>query len=180
MSNLSLMTLVLGGVLLALYTPLVAWPRRACEWGIRFPRNRTAGLILVAIDLLWAAWLVSRMPLGFLEKYKPALYILTPVAYVAIVVLVDELLAARAFGGLMLLIPAPLLINARWHESGFRYVVIVFAYVTVIKGMILVLNPYVFRRWVERIGRTEGRARGLGAVGLGLAGVLICLSLTVY
>jgi hypothetical protein len=120
------------------------------------------------------------MNLGFLEKYKPLLLVIAPVAFVLIALFMDELLAPRALGGLLLLIPAPILINARWHDSAWRYFAIVSAYLMVIKGMYLVLSPYLFRKWCELCLKGPASVRIWGAAGLVYALAWIVLAFLVY
>ena len=145
-----------------------------------FPRHRGAAWLLTAVDLVWAGILLARTPLGRFDAYKPLLWVLTPLAVVLVGVFVDELLAPRALGGLLLLAAAPILDAARWHPSGLRLVVTVLAYGMVLKGLVLVVAPYRFRTATERLFATDAACRlGCGAgvaVGIGL----IILAFTVY
>ena len=132
------------------------------------------------MDLVWSAWLVMHMPLGPFDRYKPFLYVVAPVLFFLIVHFMDELLAARALGGLLLLVASPLLDAARPHESEFRLVVAALAYILAIKGMALVLCPYLFRKATSWWARNDAWCRAGGLVGLALAAFLIVLAVTVY
>lgn len=180
MSVLAIIALALGVVLAAIHLSWLAAPDRVSKWFSGFPRNRWAGWALTAIDLYWSAYLLFQMPMGSLDKYKFLIYGLAPVVFLLVVFLVDELLAARALGGLFLLVPAPMLDAARWHESNWRLVVVVLAYILAVKGMVLVLSPYMFRKTVERLTRRKGVSRVLHAAGLALGALLIALSVAVY
>jgi len=178
--NLSTAALVLGVALFALHVPLAAAPPAARRLLARLPRNRWAAWALTAVDLAWAAWLLNQTPLGRFEGAKEYLPVLAPAAFFAVVFLMDELLAARALGGLLILVPAPLLDAARWHGSPLRLVVTVVAYVMAVQGILLVLSPYKLRKGVERWAGSDRRCRVLGLAGAALGGVLVLLGLTVY
>lgn len=147
---------------------------------LAFPRHRGAGVILVALALAWAGWLIGRMQIGFLEPWKWTLWLLTPVAIFLVVFYLDELLAARALGGLLLMIPTVILDAARWHESAWRYVPIVFAYALVVKGTLIVLAPYKFRRWATLLTGSAARCRAWGLATLGLAALFAVLGLAAF
>jgi hypothetical protein len=120
------------------------------------------------------------MPLGFLEQFKPMVYVLGPIAFFLIVNYVDELLAPRALGGLLLLVPAPLLDAARLHDSPWRLTVAVFAYILVVKGVVLVVSPHMFRRGLAPVAAGGAAARVYGAIGLGLGVFFAALGVIVF
>jgi len=154
---------------------MVLYPAAARRAFAAFPRSRIAGIVLATVDLGWSAWWVLHMPLGSFERYKPLVYFAAPVVWFAVVFLMDELLASRALGGLFLLLPAPMLSAARWHPSPWRLVVVVLAYLMVIKGMALTLSPWLFRKSAEIWLSTDRRCRLVGAAGLVLAALLVAL-----
>jgi hypothetical protein len=170
---------VTGGVLVLGGAACAAAP--AGVWrGIRaFPRHALAGRLLTAIALAWVAWLLVEMPLGRFERFKPLLWILAPGSFVLIVMYVDELLAPRALGGLLLLLATPMLDAARWHGSPARFVIAALAFALVLVGMLLFISPYRFRTqlaWMERPG--AARAAGIGAAAAGAA--VFALGLVAY
>jgi len=171
---------VLAAALAALSAPCVLYPAQALDAIRRFPRNRPLGWVLAAVALLWSAWLVFHMSMESFDKYKPLLYVLTPLAFVLVVLFVDDLLAARAFGGLLALIPAPMLDAAQWHESPWRFVVVVLAYVMALAGMALILSPYHLRKFMERFAGSPATCFRLGSAGCALAAALLLLGLLAY
>jgi len=178
--ELSTAAFLLGGVFVALYLPLAAAPAAARRLLARFPRDRWAAWALTAVDLAWAAWLLNQTPLGRFEAAKDYLPVIVPAAFFAVVFLMDELLAARALGGLLILVPAPILDAARWHGSPLRLVMTIVAYGLAVQGILLVLSPYKFRKSVERWAGSDRRCRLLGVGGAVLGLVLVLLGLTVY
>jgi uncharacterized protein YjeT (DUF2065 family) len=191
MSELAKLSILIGCAIAAFCAPLVIYPRTAGEWVRRLPRNKIAAWMLTAIDLLWAAWLVFSMHFGRIEvpilnmlvdfdRLKPLLFILTPVSFFLIVLLMDDLLAPRALGGLFLLIPSPILEIARWHESQLRLVMVVFAYLLVVTGITLVLSPHLMRKVTQPCLRDDGTCRVSGVVGIAFGLIVVVLGATVY
>ena len=180
MSELAVEALILGGAIAIVHAPGLLAPERAKTWLAAFPRNKWAGWLLTGIVLAWSAWLVTQMPLGRFDSYKPLLYAIGPIVFVLIVLFMDELLAARALGGLFLLIPSPLLDAARPHESDWRLAIAVLAYGFVIVGIILVLCPYMFRKTVALWSRSPAACRVWGGAGLILGLAIMALALAAY
>ncbi len=123
----------------------------------RFPRNHVAGAVLAAIAIGWAATLFWNAPLGWFEPYRHTIPFIAAAVYLLTVLLVHELLAPRALGGLLLLVAAPVLNSIRWEPTDWRLVLTVQAYIWVIAGMLLVFSPYRFRRVCNRIYQQPGR-----------------------
>ena len=172
--------LILGSCIVLANLPLLAAPATARRMLAAFPRSQWLGWILAIVAIAWSAWLVNEMELGSFNKYKIALYVVAPVLLVLVCFFMEELLAVRALGGLLMLVPAPLLDIARWHDSSSRLVVTVLAYVMVVAGMTLILCPYVFRKTAERFTATDLRCRLSGGAGFVLGAVVVALALKVY
>lgn len=160
----------LAGALLAV-APSMA--RGAAQ---RFPRNPWAGRILAALAMAWSLILVREMPLGWFDAYKGWLWAVAPVSYLLIVLFLDELLASRALGGMLLLVANPILEAARFQGSAWRLAPVILAYVWVILGMALVLAPYRFRKWAGILCANDGRCRTLAVVFLAMGGLFLWLS----
>jgi hypothetical protein len=145
-----------------------------------FPRHVWSGRILAALDMAWSVYLVQDMPLGWFDAYKGWLYVAGPILYGLIVLFMEELLAARALGGLLLLVASPILEAAAFRTESLRLVVVVMAYAWVLAGMALVLAPYRFRKSAEVLVTTTGRCRGLGGLVLAFGIVLVGLGWRVF
>ncbi len=180
MSELAIVALSLGGVMAALYLLMVILPTWVMGWGARLHRNKWVGIVLTAAGLIWSCWLLMQMPLGKFENLKPWLYLITPVLFFMIINFMDAMLSVRAGGGILILAGSPMLDAARWHDSGFRYVIIVSAYLMVIKGMVLVLNPHIYRKWAGFILRSKSSCKAWGVAGLIVSMLLIGLGLFVF
>lgn len=179
MNELAGIAVVLGSVIGAGCLPHVVAPSAARESIMRFPRSRIAGVLLSTIGLLWAGWLLFHTPLGRFDQLKPLLYVLVPITIVLTIFFMDELLAARALGGVLILIPAPILALARWHASAGRLVIVGLMYVFVVAGVVLVISPYYFRKAAGFCLRDDARSRVSGVLGVVLGVVVILLGLFV-
>jgi hypothetical protein len=180
MNHVALASLVFGMVAIGFCGASLAAPQAMLGALSRFPRSRPAGWILTCVDLVWSGILLYHVELGRFNGLKPYLWILVPVVVVLVVRHMAELLASRALGGLLILVPAPLLAAARWHPSPFRYAILILAYAMAVKGVVLVLAPYLFRSAVEFWRRRAGGYRAASVAGLLLGVLLTVLAFTAF
>jgi uncharacterized protein YjeT (DUF2065 family) len=180
MSKLMMLTLGLVALMLPLHASLLLKPSLLREGFRRFPRSRWCGRILAAAAVAWAAWVLKDLPLGRFDALKSGLIPVTIVFGALVWIYMEELLAPRALGALLLLYPAPLLEAARLHDSPWSVVMSAAAYIMIIKGMALLLSPYLFRRFSEKALATDASCRLAGAGGLALDALLALLALAVY
>ena len=175
MNTLFAITLVLGVLMLGWHLFLCLFPAKAGVCLAGFPRHRWAGRVLTVIAVGWVTYLVWNSQIAWLERYRLLLCVLSPVAYALIIMFVDELLAARALGGIFLLIPVLILEAAFVYPSNTRWVLTIFAYVLVVLGMILVWSPYMFRKMTAPWMAKPNTCRMVGAVGsvVGLGMILL-------
>ncbi len=180
MSDLSMMARIAGGVIVAVNLVCVVAPAQMREALRQFPRSRLPAWVLLAFDVTWVTWVMLHAPLGRFEPVKPWLYAAAPAAFLLMAVFMDELLAPRALGGLLLLVANPVLAAARWHESNWRLVMTVVAYIWVVAGISLVLSPFRFRQLVEFGAKTNERCRMGGLVRLAFGIFVLVLAFKVY
>ncbi len=180
MSKLMILTLIPLAVLLSLHAALLLAPSAMRDGLRRFPRHRWIGWTLTVVAVAWAAWLLRDMPLGRFEELKKFLIPAAVVFAGLVLYTMEELLAPRALGALLLLYPAPLLEAARLHESRWSVVMSLVAYVMVVKGMALLLSPYLFRKTTERWLATDAACRFFGSLGLAFDAALLLLAVMVY
>lgn len=173
-------TLALGVIMLALYVPLVLTPGLSRKAWTAFPRCAPVGWILTVISVSWFAWHVYQTPFGRLEHLKSLVWPAVPFASALIIVFVDDLLAARALGMVLLLVPAPLLVGMRMTTSNFRYVVVILAYAMALKGMVLVMSPFRFRKAAAWWLRNDTWCRVVGGIGAAFAALVTTLALIVF
>lgn len=180
MMSLSQLSILVGTVYVVLHLPMVVMPAPVRRGLAAFPRNPWAGGILSGVALVWSAVAVNDMPLGMIDAYKSWLWVIGPVLFVLVVMFMNELLAVRALGGLLMLAACPVLETQRLHDSPWTVVLAVLAYLWVVAGMVLVLSPYRFRHVVERSCATDTLTRVMGLGGVVLGALLVVLGLMVF
>jgi hypothetical protein len=180
MSDLAQVSMAIGAAAAACAVPLLVAPQVARRGLLAFPRHAWTGRVLTAAGVSWTVLLLRAMTLGFLDPYKAWLYVAAPVAFLLIIIFMDELLAPRALGGLLLLAGSPVLAAAQWHAAPLKYVVVVSVYIWVIAGIVLVLSPYRFRTTLGFWIRNDSRCRLLGAMGTAYGALLVLLGLKLF
>lgn len=175
--DLSLHTvgLVVGFLLLAIHLIALVRPEQTKSWLVQLPRSKPLGIGLLAVDSVWAFWLVSNMDLGEFSQYRTWLQIGVPIAFVLTMIFVDEFLAVRALGMLALLAAEPVLSAAFLRPEIARLLLVILAYVWLTLGLFWVGMPYVLRDQIHWVTQTGPRFRALTLAGLvyGVA-VLVC------
>jgi hypothetical protein len=169
---LGVLLVALGGLGLAAGTAVLRFPAALRAGLSAFPRSKGPGWILTAVCIFWVAWVVQHAALGRFEGLKPLIPVVAVALFAAMVWLLDELLAPRALGGLLLLVANPVLNGVRWADSAWRFVPALIAYAWVIAGCALMLHPWVFRKLVQRFMASDGLVRMAGWAKL-LAGVVL-------
>ncbi len=156
---------------LAIGLPMLLAPAAAQRALAAFPRSRAAAWILTALDLAWVVLIMRGASLGRFDILKPYLPLAGVATFAAIVWGLDELLAVRALGGLLLLLGDPILDAVRWTGGAWPIAAAILAYILVIVGAVWVLWPWTFRKTHERLTRTPLRWRLWSAlwIALGLA-----------
>lgn len=178
--NPGLIATVMGAVVGLIGLPGLLAPEKTLGVYNRLYRNVLAARALTLIDMVWVGILLLDTFWGGYEPYKRWTYVAVPVAILLICVYVDDLLMPRALGGLFLLVPAPVLSVFRWEASTFRYVLIVFCYLLVIAGFALIMNPFMYRKALECVGKSTARFRTTGAVVTAFGAVVVALGLLVF
>ncbi len=145
-----------------------------------FPRNRGAGIVLMTINALWAWWVVHSMDLGEFSALRGKILFVIPIAYLLVVFFVEEFLAVRALGTLMLLL-ACVVLDAAWFKVPetmpyTKLLLPVLAYAWIVIGMFWVGMPYLMRDQISWLSRSGSRWKGAcvggifyGALTLGCA-----------
>jgi hypothetical protein len=177
--------ILLAAWLIALHVLLLAKPTEVQGYLKKFPRDRVAGQVLLALGMAWFWLLVApsglgklsalQLDLGEFNKFKPLLRVLVPAAVVAVAISVRDFLAVRALGLLGLLLAAPLLESAFLKDPTSRLLIPIFTYAMLTASLFMVGMPYLFRdavTWVTA-SRTRWSACALAGLAYGVA-TLIC------
>jgi hypothetical protein len=145
-----------------------------------FARNIWAGRLLATAAWIWSGWALQTMPLEILTPVKQWIPLLVLVAIPLSWYWMADLLSCRALGGLLVLVPCPLLQAARHDPSAWRLAVVGLTYLGIIVGMWLLLYPYHLRRWLEWSAAHPVRMLTAGATSALLGAILVVLSLGVF
>jgi hypothetical protein len=132
------------------------------------------------VAVAWVAILVWRIDIAWLARYRMLFCAMAPVVYVLVIVFVDELLAARALGGIYLLVPALILDAAFVYPSNSRLVMTAFAYLMAVMGMVLVWSPFMFRKMTAPWAGNPTACRIAGVAGTMFGAGLVLLGWLVY
>lgn len=170
---------VLTGVFLLLLGALpLAMPRPTTAALLAFPRSRMAGLLLLLGAAVWSYYLISTIDLGEFDKFRRYAQIIIPIASILTAIYVEELLAPRALGMLVLLAAEPLLEAAFLQPQASRLFLVTFTYIAIVFAMFWIGMPYVLRdhlRWLTaELWRLRLVSGFLAAYGL----LLLILGLT--
>jgi hypothetical protein len=178
--SLQLAALMAGAILCVLGAIGFATEPTARTVMAGFPRSRGAGMVILAIDLLWSFWLVSTMEMGEFSAFRRPFLVALPVGFFLTLRFVDEFLAVRALGILALLMAEPLLDAAFFRYESSRLVLTALAYVLVVLGLTWVMVPYKLRDQISWFGKTTVRWRGINAFTFIYGATLITLAFLSY
>lgn len=167
--------LILGAALVAAHVFALVRPEPVKAFLKAFPRNRKAGITVLAVTLAWAWIIIRHMDLGEFHNLRTLLSVLLPVGFVLVIQFVDEFLAVRALGALALLAANPLLQAAFLEPPVTRLLLPVLAYAWIVLGLFWVGMPFTLRDQIGWVTATPGRFRAccVGGIVYG-ALVLVC------
>jgi hypothetical protein len=164
--------LILGVLLVAAHGFAIAKSGDARAWLKGFPRSKSIGTTLLAIDAIWAFLLIADMDLGEFTYLRAKLLIVVVVATFLTWKFVDEFLAVRALGMLLLLVAEPVLEATFLRPETSRLFLVVLAYAWVVLGMFWVGMPYLLRDQIGWLGKSDSRWRMACGAGV-IYGVLL-------
>ena len=165
-SNVSFQTwcCLLGIFNLALGAAMLVFKDKAAEAMKAFPRSLIGGCVLSAVAFLWAAVISYVAPLDFFLRFKTLITVILVLSVPLSWVLIPDLLAARALGGVMVLLPAPILVASRLVDTEWRLVVVSLMYIYALAGMVFIMSPYYCRDIITWLTKTPRRFMSAGAV----------------
>lgn len=122
-----------------------------------FPRSRVAGGVLMTAASLWFFLMVKWMDLGEFSPFRPTLLVIIPIACVLAILFIDDFLAVRALGMLLLLAAEPVLETAFLRPETSRLLIVLLAYAWATIGMFWVGMPYLMRDGIDWLLKSERR-----------------------
>lgn len=170
--NLQTVGIIVGILLIAAHAVALFMPGKTKAFLGQFPRHKQIGIAILAIDFIWAFWLIGRIDLGEFYTWEKPIKMILPVAFVLFVMFVDEFLAVRAAGVFFLLLACPVLDIAFLKMPQTRLLLPILAYIWIVLALFWVGMPYVMRNQIAWATKSDGRFKALAAGGL-VYGVLI-------
>ena len=182
MMKLSLLAICLGlGVSLANIYGLLQ-PGKCSTLARQFPRSQPAGWVLMLLGTAWFLYILNYEPIADFSAYKNVMMLGFGAVGVLACIFVQDFLAVRGLAILLMLLGKLMVDTGRPHlgESPCVLIIQALAYVYVIAGMWLTVNPWRLRDWLNWLTATEQRLRLVSGVRL-VAGLgLVALGLTVF
>ncbi len=145
-----------------------------------FPRSTGWGYFLVALATGWFIWNLRQESIADFESLKPILYILFIGVGVGTCLYVTDFIAVRGAAVVMLLLAKLMVDSARWVDSPWRLIIVVWAYLLVAAGMWFTVSPWRLRDLVYWKTATPERVRALSAIRLAFALLLAGLAIFVF
>lgn len=172
--------LITGAVLLVVHVlALISGPKIVAALK-NFPRSRPAGIGLLTAAALWSYLLIRFMDLGEFSHLRPMLSVVIPAAYVLTLFFVDEFLAVRALGMVVLLLACVLLDAAFLKPEISRLVLVTLAYAWIVAALFWIGKPYLLRDQIEWVTGKDVRFRLAAFFGAAYGAVLLFLAATRY
>jgi len=156
--TLKQVAILLGLGLIATHVAAYLKPEPVKAWLAKFPRNHQFGRIMLIVTAVWSFWLVSYMDLGEFYNLQRMGQILVPVGCFLVIQYVDDFLAVRSTGVLLMLMAGPVLNASVFQQPVSALLLPTLAYVWVFVGMFWVGMPYLARDWVNWL-LTPGKRR---------------------
>jgi hypothetical protein len=170
--------LVVGLLLIAAHAFALLQPKAAQDFLRALPRSKPIGLVLLLIVTVWSWLLVKNIDLGEFSNWRPRLLIFVPVAAWLTWQYVDEFLAARALGMIVLLGAEPLLESAFLRPETGRLFLVTLVYVWVAFALFWIGMPYTLRDQIAWVSKNEGRWKSAAFAGIGYGVILLTLLAT--
>ena len=175
------MAFIISGLLLTLLSGIALLrPYEVQEWLRGVPRSKVLGFVFLTIAGVWSWVLISTIDLGEFSNWRPRLMVLIPAAYLLTLKFVDEFLAARALGMVVLLAAEPLLESAFLRPEQTRLALVALAYIGIVFAMFWIGMPYTLRDQIGWLSKNESRWRAAAFVGLIYGVLLLILPVTLH
>ncbi len=175
--DLHMVSLIAGLWLIVSHGLALFCPGPVQGWLRKFPRSKPMGFFLLLVDSIWALALMATMDLGEFTYMRTAILVVILAATYLTFRYVDEFLAVRTLGILMLLAAEPLIEAAFLQPGEGRLLLVVFAYALAVVGMFWVGLPYLMRDFVEFCRKSKAIWNAAALAGVVYGGVLAAYGL---
>ncbi len=180
LNSLSLLSILLG---VGFAVPQVYGLLKPAAYGEalrKFPRSQPIGFALMLAGTLWFLWNVKTDPIADFAAFKPAMLIGFGVVGVGSCFFVKDYLAVRGLAVVVLLVSKVVLDSARWVDTQWRLVVVVWAYLWIVSALWYSISPWRLRDLIQYTTASETRTRVFSALRFALGILVAILGLTVF
>jgi hypothetical protein len=178
--KLSTLTIILGLILVVPHLYALLKPSNFAQAARKFPRSEIWGFVLMGLGTLWFLWNLSNESISDFAAYKNLMLVGFGAVGLLTCIFVRDFLAVRGLAIVLLLLGKLMLDTARWHDTEWRLVISVLAYVWIVAGMWFVVSPWRLRDIIQWATANNGRVRLFSAMRLALGALLVILGLTVF
>lgn len=170
--------LLVGLLLIVGHSVALFSPQPTQAWLKAFPRSSFLGTVLLVVAAVWFYWLVSTMDLGEFDRFRKAFKIGTPILAVLTALYVQEFLAARALG-MIVLLAAEALLEAAWLRPEMsRLWLVSLVYVWLTAALFWVGMPYTLRDQIAWVSASQQRWKMAAIVGIVYGVILLGVRLS--
>ena len=178
--KLSTLSILLGlGVSLPQLYGLLK-PAAFREKARQFARSKTAGYLLMAIATVWFLVNLNDESISDFASYKRLMLLGFGALGVATCIYVSDFLAVRGLAIVLMLLAKLMLDTARWVDSQWRLVIVVWAYLMILAGMWFTISPWRARDLINWATANEERIRVTSGIRLAFGVFILLLGLTVF
>ncbi|MDB6130046.1 MAG: hypothetical protein JWM04_1153 [Verrucomicrobiales bacterium] len=178
--KLSSLSIILGFLFAAAHLYALLNPKKFSIMARKFPRSTPIGFFLLLVSTAWFVWNLKNEPIADFESWKPVLYTLFMAVGIGSCVFVRDFLAVRGIAVLMLLVAKLMVDLARWEDTRWRLVVVVWAYGWVFLGMWFTIAPWRMRDLIWWHTESPSRLKLFSAVRLAFGIFVLALGFTVF
>jgi hypothetical protein len=175
--KLSLLAVLLGTGVAALQIFGLLKPAAFAAALRRFPRSVNWGYFLMALGMAWFLYYLSIESISDFEAYKPYMYLGFGLVGVLTCIYVSDFLAVRGLAIVLMLLGKFMIDTARWNDSDWRFVILLWAYLMVAAGIWFTVSPWRLRDLIGWAVANERRIRliSFGRLAFGLFVVVLGL-----
>ena len=178
--SLSLLSIVLGAAFAIPNIYGILKPEAFKKAATAFPRSNPWGYALIGLSTVWFLYLVKQEDISDFAAYKTLMLWGFAAIGLGSAVYVRDFLAVRGAAVFMLLLAKLMVETARWVDTPWRLVIVVWAYILVIAGMWFTISPWRMRDFLLWNVRELKRLKTLCIARTAFCVMVILLGLTIY
>jgi hypothetical protein len=177
--KLSVLAAVLGAAYAAPNIYGLANPARFGAFLKKFPRDLPSGIALILLGTAWFIYYIHLERNSEFAAMKPYLMAGFALVGVGACVYLQDFLAVRGLAVVMLVLAKLMLDTQRWHDSEWRLVIAVWAYLMIVVGVWFTVSPWRCRNWIAWNTASDARLKLLSGIRAAFGVFVVVLSLTV-